>query len=145
MIHHTSGVVCVALPGERLRQLHIPLMVADNADSMGTAFTVTVDYRHGTTTGISAADRAATLRALANPTSVADDFSRPGHVFPLRARDGGVLRRPGHTEAACDLARLAGLAGGGAVRDRQPRRQHGAPARADPVRRRARPPGDQHR
>jgi 3,4-dihydroxy 2-butanone 4-phosphate synthase/GTP cyclohydrolase II len=106
---HTSGVICVALTAERLRELHLPLMVADNTESHRTAFTVSVDYRHGTSTGISAADRSATLRALANPDTVAEDFARPGHIFPLRAREKGVLERPGHTEAAADLARLAGL------------------------------------
>jgi 3,4-dihydroxy 2-butanone 4-phosphate synthase/GTP cyclohydrolase II len=109
MIRHTSGVICAALPGERLRALQLPLMVTDNAEAQRTAFTVTVDLRHGTTTGISAIDRAATLRALGDPASQAGDFVRPGHVFPLRARDGGVLARRGHTEAAVDLARLAGL------------------------------------
>jgi 3,4-dihydroxy 2-butanone 4-phosphate synthase/GTP cyclohydrolase II len=115
MIRHTSGVVCVALTGARLAELHLPLMVADNQDSMGTAFTITVDYKPGTSTGISAADRAATVRALASPSVPAADFARPGHIFPLRAREGGVLRRPGHTEAAVDLARLAGLAPAGAL------------------------------
>jgi 3,4-dihydroxy 2-butanone 4-phosphate synthase/GTP cyclohydrolase II len=110
IVRHTSGVVCAALSPERLAALHLPLMVADNAESQRTAFTVTVDYRVGTSTGISAADRAATLAALANPSAVAEDFSRPGHVFPLRARPGGVLERRGHTEAAVDLARAAGLA-----------------------------------
>ena len=110
IVRHTSGVVCAALSPERLAALHLPLMVADNAESQRTAFTVTVDYRVGTSTGISAADRAATLAALANPSAQADDFSRPGHVFPLRARAGGVLERRGHTEAAVDLARAAGLA-----------------------------------
>ena len=110
MIRHSSGVVCAALLPERLAALQLPLMVADNAESQRTAFTVTVDGKHGTTTGISAADRAATLRALADPAAVADDFVRPGHIFPLRAREGGVLVRRGHTEAAVDLARLAGLA-----------------------------------
>lgn len=108
LVRHSSGVVCVALHGERLDELALPLMVARNTEAQGTAFTVTVDYRHGTSTGISAADRAATLRALANPEAVADDFSRPGHIFPLRYREGGVLARPGHTEAALDLAQLAG-------------------------------------
>ncbi|HTB56288.1 MAG TPA: bifunctional 3,4-dihydroxy-2-butanone-4-phosphate synthase/GTP cyclohydrolase II [Polyangia bacterium] len=110
MVRHTSGVVCAALTGDRLSELQLPLMVADNDESQGTAFTVTVDYRHGTTTGISAADRAATLRALADPGSLARDFARPGHVFPLRARSGGVLQRRGHTEATVDLARAAGFA-----------------------------------
>lgn len=109
MVRWTSGVLCAALPGERLDELKLPLMVQDNRDPMGTAFTVTVDYRHGTTTGISAADRAATLRALSDTEATAGDFNRPGHVFPLRAVPGGVLRRPGHTESAVDLARMAGL------------------------------------
>jgi 3,4-dihydroxy 2-butanone 4-phosphate synthase/GTP cyclohydrolase II len=109
MIRHTSGVVCAALPAERLAALQLPPMVADNTESQRTAFTVTVDYRHGTSTGISAADRAATLRALADEAAQPSDFVRPGHVFPLRARPGGVLERRGHTEAAIDLARLAGL------------------------------------
>jgi 3,4-dihydroxy-2-butanone 4-phosphate synthase len=84
-------------------------MVANNTEAHGTAFTVSVDYKHGTTTGISASDRCKTIRALANPKSKATDFDRPGHIFPLRARKGGVLTRPGHTETSCDLARLAGL------------------------------------
>jgi 3,4-dihydroxy 2-butanone 4-phosphate synthase / GTP cyclohydrolase II len=110
MIRHTSGVICATLPNERARDLHLPLMVAENTESMRTAFTVSVDYTVGTTTGISASDRSATLRALADPLRRAADFARPGHIFPLRAREGGVLRREGHTEAASDLARLAGLA-----------------------------------
>jgi 3,4-dihydroxy 2-butanone 4-phosphate synthase/GTP cyclohydrolase II len=109
LVRHSSGIVCAPLPGERLRELGLPLMVARNTESQGMAFTVTVDLKLGTTTGISAADRAATIRGLANPGSVATDFLRPGHVFPLRASEGGVLRRPGHTEAALDLAQLAGL------------------------------------
>jgi 3,4-dihydroxy 2-butanone 4-phosphate synthase/GTP cyclohydrolase II len=109
ILRHTSGVICAAMPAERLSALQLPLMVADNAESQQTAFTVTVDCRRGTTTGISAADRAATLRALADRGSQPNDFVRPGHLFPLRARDGGVLERRGHTEAAVDLARLAGL------------------------------------
>jgi 3,4-dihydroxy 2-butanone 4-phosphate synthase / GTP cyclohydrolase II len=109
LVRHTGGVVCVALPGQRLRDLGLPLMVTENTESQGTAFTVSVDLKFGTTTGISAADRAATIRGLANPSTTAADFLRPGHVFPLQAREGGVLKRPGHTEAAVDLARLAGL------------------------------------
>jgi len=115
MVNHTSGVVCAALPGERLDELRLPLMVSENSDTMGTAFTITVDYKHGTTTGISAADRAATLRALVDPCAAAADFNRPGHIFPLRARPGGVLRRRGHTEAAVDFARMAGLSEGGVL------------------------------
>lgn len=113
MVRYTSGVLCVSLPGERLDALSLPLMVANNSDSMGTAFTVSTDYRIGTTTGISAADRAITVRALVDENADAADFNRPGHVFPLRAVRGGVLRRPGHTEAGVDLARLAGMAPGG--------------------------------
>jgi 3,4-dihydroxy 2-butanone 4-phosphate synthase/GTP cyclohydrolase II len=109
LIRHTSGVVCVSLPGERIDALRLDPMVANNTDAHGTAFTVSVDLNKGTSTGISAADRSATIRALANPACDADNFARPGHVFPLRARQHGVLVRPGHTEAAGDLARLAGL------------------------------------
>ena len=115
MVRHSSGVICVALPGERLDALHLPLMVAKNSDSMGTAYTVSVDYRHGTTTGISAADRATTCRALVDRKAAAEDFNRPGHIFPLRAREGGVLARAGHTEAAVDLTRLARLKPGGVL------------------------------
>ncbi len=109
LVRHSSGVVCVALGEQRLQQLQLPLMVENNTESHRTAFTVSVDYKYGTTTGISAADRAVTLRALADSSSQASDFLRPGHIFPLRARLGGVLERPGHTEAAYDLAALAGL------------------------------------
>jgi 3,4-dihydroxy 2-butanone 4-phosphate synthase / GTP cyclohydrolase II len=109
MIRHTSGVLCATVPHERARDLGLPLMVADNTESMRTAFTVSVDVTVGTTTGISASDRSRTLRALADPLRRAGDFARPGHIFPLRVREGGVLRREGHTEAASDLARLAGL------------------------------------
>lgn len=113
MVRHTSGVLCVSLPAKRLQQLCLPLMVASNSDSMNTAFTVSTDYRIGTTTGISAADRAKTIRALVENSAKAEDFNRPGHIFPLKAMDGGVLRRPGHTEAGVDLTRLAGLSPGG--------------------------------
>src|ERR1700722_11283687 len=108
-----SGVLCVALPGERCDALNLPQMVTQGSDGQGTAFTVTVDARRGITTGISAADRSITIRALAAAGSRASDFVRPGHVFPLRARDNGVLARRGHTEASVDLARLAGLAPAG--------------------------------
>lgn len=109
-VRYTSGVICAALPGDRCDRLALPLMVppAANDDPFRTAFTVTVDLTEGTTTGISAADRAATLRALAHPDSEPAMFHRPGHIFPLRARAGGVVERPGHTEASVDLARLAG-------------------------------------
>lgn len=117
MVRYTSGVVCAALPGHRCDELALPLMVPpdENADQFRTAFTVTVDLARGTTTGISAADRAATLRALGDPASQPADFNRPGHVFPLRARTGGVLERPGHTEASVDLARLAGRTAAGVL------------------------------
>jgi 3,4-dihydroxy 2-butanone 4-phosphate synthase/GTP cyclohydrolase II len=105
---YTSGLLCVALTPERLDELELPLMVSHNTESQRTAFTVTVDYRHGTTTGISAGDRAATIQALINPDTKPDDLSRPGHVLPLRYRPGGVLKRAGHTEATIDLARFAG-------------------------------------
>jgi 3,4-dihydroxy 2-butanone 4-phosphate synthase/GTP cyclohydrolase II len=110
MIRYTSGVICMPLEGERLDELQIPLMVqtGENTEVQRTAFTVSVDYRHGTTTGISAADRAATVLGLIDDASRPGDFARPGHIFPLRYRDGGVLKRAGHTEAGVDLARLAG-------------------------------------
>ena len=109
MVRHTSGVICMPIVGERLDELNIPLMVADATDSQRTAFTVSVDALHGTTTGISASDRAATIQALIEPQTTPADLVRPGHIFPLRYREGGVLKRAGHTEAAVDLARLAGL------------------------------------
>ena len=108
-VRHTSGLICAPLTEERADELDLPLMVAANTESQRTAFTVTVDYRHGTTTGISAADRAATICALIDPKSRPSDFNRPGHIHVLRAREGGVLKRAGHTEAAVDLARMAGL------------------------------------
>eukprot|EP00878_Enallax_costatus_P002527 GHUV01002709.1.p1 GENE.GHUV01002709.1~~GHUV01002709.1.p1 ORF type:complete len:519 (+),score=149.66 GHUV01002709.1:161-1717(+) len=110
MVEHTSGVICISMEGKDLDRLQLPLMVrsAENDESMYTAFTITVDLRKGTSTGISAADRAATLRAMADPTVSPDDFRRPGHIFPLRYRPGGVIVRPGHTEAAVDLARASG-------------------------------------
>lgn len=112
IIEYTSGVVCVGMEGSDLDRLSIPLMInsRENDESMYTAFTVTVDLREGTSTGISAADRAATIRALADPAASPSDFRRPGHIFPLRSRPGGVLARPGHTEASVDLSRLAGCA-----------------------------------
>ncbi|KAI0351845.1 3,4-dihydroxy-2-butanone 4-phosphate synthase [Trametes cingulata] len=109
MIKHSSGYICIALPGERLEELQIPMMVPENEDRHRTAYTVTVDYKHGTTTGISAHDRALTARALASPSTTPSSFSRPGHMVPLRAREGGVLARRGHTESALDLCRIAGL------------------------------------
>jgi 3,4-dihydroxy 2-butanone 4-phosphate synthase/GTP cyclohydrolase II len=110
VIRHTSGIVCAPLPAEEARRLRLDPMVSVNDAPLGTAFTVSVDVRHGLTTGISAEERTNTVRALANGNMGATDFVRPGHVFPLIARDGGVLMRSGHTEACVDLCRLAGLA-----------------------------------
>jgi len=110
IIRHTSGIVCAPLSAELARRLHLDPMVAANDAPLGTAFTVSIDYRHGLTTGISAEERTNTVRALANDNSGAGDFVRPGHVFPLIAKEGGVLMRSGHTEACVDLCRLAGLA-----------------------------------
>ncbi len=116
MVYHARGLVCMPVTGERLDELNIPLMVdASNSAKHGTAFTVSIDYKKGTTTGISAHDRAATIRAITDPDVTADDFLRPGHLLPLRYQPGGVLARPGHTEAAIDLARLAGLYPAGVV------------------------------
>jgi len=108
-VRHTSGIICQPMAGERLDALHLPQMVPDNTETHRTAFTVSVDYRHGTTTGISAHDRARTIRALADTEARPGDFNRPGHIFPLRYAEGGVLCRAGHTEASVDLARLAGV------------------------------------
>ncbi|HEX2193034.1 MAG TPA: bifunctional 3,4-dihydroxy-2-butanone-4-phosphate synthase/GTP cyclohydrolase II [Acidimicrobiales bacterium] len=108
-LNHTSGVICMPMIGERLDALDLPPMVLDNTETNRTAFTVSVDARKGTSTGISAADRAATIAALIDPTTEARDLARPGHMYPLRYREGGVLKRGGHTEAAVDLARMAGL------------------------------------
>ncbi|MBY5863492.1 3,4-dihydroxy-2-butanone-4-phosphate synthase [Rhizobium leguminosarum] len=115
MMTHARGLICVAMEGERLDALDIPLMVPNNTESHKTAFTVSVDYLKGTTTGISAADRAATVRALVDDRAEPADFARPGHIFPLRANPRGVLGRPGHTEAAVDLARLAGRIPAGVI------------------------------
>ena len=108
-LHHTSGYLCAPITAERARELDLPPMVVQNTESQRTAFLVTVDYRHGTTTGISAHDRCATVKALCDPTTRPDDLARPGHVNPLMAREGGVLKRAGHTEATIDLCKLAGL------------------------------------
>ncbi|EJU03592.1 riboflavin biosynthesis protein ribAB [Dacryopinax primogenitus] len=104
-IKHTSGYICVSLPGERLEELRLPLMVPMNEERHRTAYTVTADYKYGTTTGISAHDRALTARMMAQGGK-AEDFNRPGHMVPLRAREGGVLTRKGHTESALDLCKL---------------------------------------
>jgi 3,4-dihydroxy 2-butanone 4-phosphate synthase/GTP cyclohydrolase II len=115
MIRHTSGVVCVPMEAWELDRLKLPPMTFVNEDRKGTAYAVSVDARHGITTGISAADRARTIRVLVDSATEPFELTRPGHVFPLRALDGGVLRRAGHTEAAVDLARLAGLTPAGAI------------------------------
>ncbi|KAL0066035.1 3,4-dihydroxy 2-butanone 4-phosphate synthase [Marasmius tenuissimus] len=110
MIRHTSGFICISHPGERLKELELPLMIGEeNQDPHRTAYTITADYKHGTTTGISAHDRALTALALAHPDSLPSDFTRPGHLLPLLARPGGVSTRRGHTEAGVDLCKLTGL------------------------------------
>ena len=109
-LHHTSGFICASITTERAQELELGAMVAENTESMRTAFLVSIDAIEGTSTGISAADRALTLRALVGPATRPADLARPGHILPLEARDGGVLKRAGHTEAAVDLARLAGCA-----------------------------------
>src|SRR6266508_3832131 len=115
MIRYTSGVICVPMDGADLDRLGIPLMTHRNRESMRTAYTISVDARDRVTTGISAADRARTIKVLADSASEPYDLVQPGHIFPLRAREGGVLVRPGHTEATIDLARLAGLTPAGAI------------------------------
>jgi 3,4-dihydroxy 2-butanone 4-phosphate synthase / GTP cyclohydrolase II len=114
-IRYARGLICAPMLGADLDRLQVPPMTSDNQEHMGTAFTISVDARHGITTGISAADRAKTIRTLADSATEAYEIVRPGHVFPLRYTEGGVLRRPGHTEAAVDLARLAGLNPAGVV------------------------------
>jgi 3,4-dihydroxy 2-butanone 4-phosphate synthase/GTP cyclohydrolase II len=114
-IRYTSGVICVPMEGKELDRLQIPLMTAQNRERMRTAYTVTVDARDGVATGISAADRATTIRTLCDSATEPYELVRPGHIFPLRYREGGVLKRRGHTEAAVDLARLAGLAPAGVL------------------------------
>jgi 3,4-dihydroxy 2-butanone 4-phosphate synthase/GTP cyclohydrolase II len=117
MARHGRGLICLSLTEERIQQLRLPMMVpdADNSTVFGTAFTISIEARHGVTTGISAADRARTVQVAIDDASRPHDLSRPGHVFPLRARDGGVLRRAGQTEGSVDLARLAGLKPAGVI------------------------------
>jgi 3,4-dihydroxy 2-butanone 4-phosphate synthase/GTP cyclohydrolase II len=115
MAKHGRGLICVPMLGDRLEALQISMMVQDNTAPLGTAFTVSVDARRGVSTGTSAYDRALTIRTLVDPTTRPDDLTRPGHIFPLRAMPGGVLRRAGHTEAAVDLARLAGCSPAGVI------------------------------
>ena len=136
MATYGRGLICIAMDGERLDQLGLRLMVDQNQNTapLGTAFTVSVEARTGVSTGISAPDRARTVQVLMDPNSTADDLVRPGHMFPLRAREGGVLVRAGQTEASVDLCRLAGLqARRGDLRNHEARRRNGAAARTDPL------------
>ena len=134
MVRYTSGYVCVSITESEADRLDLPPMYRINQDRRGTAYTVTVDAREGVSTGISAADRARTIKLLANPDATAADFSRPGHVVPLRAKDGGVLRRPGHTEASVDLALLAGLRAAGALCEVVSEKDPAGMARAEELR-----------
>ena len=115
MARHARGLICMPITGERLDEVKIPLMVGDNTSAHGTAFTVSVEAKKGVTTGISAADRAHTIKTILDPATTPDDLVYPGHTFPLRAKDGGVLVRAGHTEAIVDMARLAGLYPAGVI------------------------------
>ena len=134
MVRYTSGYICVPLTEAEADRLDLPPMYHINQDRRGTAYAVTVDAREGVSTGISANDRARTIRLLADPDANAADFSRPGHVVPLRAKDGGVLRRPGHTEAAVDLAVLAGLRPAGVLCEVVSEKDPAGMARADELR-----------
>jgi 3,4-dihydroxy 2-butanone 4-phosphate synthase/GTP cyclohydrolase II len=131
MVRYTSGYICVPLLESDCDRLDLPPMYHTNQDRRGTAYTVTVDAREGVSTGISATDRARTMRLLADPESRRGDFTRPGHVVPLRAKEGGVLRRPGHTEAAVDLARLAGLRPAGVLCELVSQKDEGDMARTE--------------
>jgi len=115
MAKHARGLICLPVIGKRLNELRIPLMVSDNTSKFSTAFAISVDAKYGTTTGISAADRAQTIKVMIDPATKPDDLARPGHIFPLQAREGGVLVRAGQTEAIVDLARLAGLYPAGVI------------------------------
>ncbi|MCA1823857.1 MAG: bifunctional 3,4-dihydroxy-2-butanone-4-phosphate synthase/GTP cyclohydrolase II [Frankia sp.] len=134
MVRYTSGYICVPLTDADCDRLELPPMYPVNQDKRGTAFTVSVDAREGVSTGISAIDRSVTMRLLASPDATAADFTRPGHVAPLRAKEGGVLRRPGHTEAAVDLARLAGLRPAGVLCEIVSQKDDGDMARLDELR-----------
>lgn len=134
MVRYTSGYLCVPLDGAVCDRLGLLPMYPVNEDKHGTAYTVTVDAKNGVGTGISAHDRAATMRLLADPFSAVNDFTRPGHVVPLRAKDGGVLRRPGHTEAAVDLSRMANLQPAGAICEIVSQKDEGAMAKTDELR-----------
>src|SRR5918996_1100997 len=115
MATHARGLICMPLTEERCDELHLTMQVADNTSFLGTAFTVSIDARKGVTTGISAADRATTIQVAVDPQTRPQDLARPGHVFPLRAKNGGVLVRPGQTEASVDIARIAGLYPAGVI------------------------------
>jgi 3,4-dihydroxy 2-butanone 4-phosphate synthase / GTP cyclohydrolase II len=115
MSKEARGLICLPIMGDRLEELRIPMMVQDNTSRFSTAFTVSIEAKHGVTTGISAQDRATTIKTVINPATKPDDIARPGHVFPIKARPGGVLVRAGHTEAVVDLARLAGLYPAGVI------------------------------
>jgi 3,4-dihydroxy 2-butanone 4-phosphate synthase/GTP cyclohydrolase II len=115
MARHARGLICLPLTEERCDELHLTTQVADNTSYLGTAFTVSIDARRGITTGISAADRATTILVAVDPNSRPQDLARPGHIFPLRAKNGGVLVRPGQTEASVDMARIAGLYPAGVI------------------------------
>ncbi len=130
-LHHTSGLICVSITGERAAALDLGPMVLRNTETQRTAFLVSVDLRDVTTTGISASDRAATIRGLIDPSTQPDDLLRPGHIFPLQAREGGVLKRAGHTEATVDLARLAGCRPAGVLCEIVDESKHGMARRAD--------------
>ncbi|MBB5915846.1 3,4-dihydroxy 2-butanone 4-phosphate synthase/GTP cyclohydrolase II [Nocardia transvalensis] len=134
MIRYTSGYICVPLTGDDCDRLGLPPMYAVNQDKHGTAYTVSVDAREGVSTGISASDRATTMRMLADRFAKPEDFTRPGHVVPLRAKEGGVLRRPGHTEAAVDLSRMAGLAPAGVICEIVSQKNEGDMARTEELR-----------
>ncbi|MGH3955417.1 bifunctional 3,4-dihydroxy-2-butanone-4-phosphate synthase/GTP cyclohydrolase II [Mycobacteroides salmoniphilum] len=134
MVRYTSGYLCVPLAGEDCDRLGLLPQYAVNQDKHGTAYTVTVDAKNGIGTGISASDRAATMRLLADAESAADDFTKPGHVVPLRAKEGGVLRRPGHTEASVDLAKLAGLRPAAVICEIVSQKDEGAMAQTEELR-----------
>jgi 3,4-dihydroxy 2-butanone 4-phosphate synthase/GTP cyclohydrolase II len=134
MIRQARGLVCLALTAERAQQLRLPPMAADNRESMKTAFTVSIEAKDGVTTGISAADRSRTIHVATDASKGMDDIVSPGHIFPLVARDGGVLVRAGHTEAAVDLARMAGLQPAGAICEIVSQKDEGAMAQTDELR-----------
>ncbi len=145
MVRYTSGVICVPMPGPDLDRLALPLMTAQNGERMRTAFTVTVDARDGVTTGISAADRTTTITRLADPKAQPGDFVKPGHIFPLRYPEGGVLPAPATPRPPLTWPGSPACARRGARRGRQRRRHHDAPARAARLRGRARPGPHLHR